>query len=67
MSEETRGYTAFCTECKTVLPDSVAEKDAHLQAGHPGVCKLCGGVVAVAKTSEIERAKGQSDYQRGLG
>lgn len=61
------GFVAFCSECKTVLPDEIAKNNVHLQAGHPGVCKLCGGVVVIAREDQLKRAMRQTDSQRGLG
>ena len=69
MSEDNKeiGYVAFCTECKTTISDAAAERDTHLAAGHPSVCGLCGGVVAISRSDKLEQAKHRADSRRGLG
>lgn len=57
LKDDGEGVVAMCSDCLTVLPDSVAAKDRFLQAGKYGVCKYCGGVLVVLSPSQVENAR----------
>lgn len=57
---------AICTECKSMIPDRMIERDVHYRNGNKVSCRFCGGVVAIVDRSKIGNAMKQADRQRGL-
>lgn len=54
MPRDEEDVVAICVDCGSPQRTNSAEKDPFLQSGQNGVCKMCGGVVIVTYSSEIQ-------------